>query len=303
MIRRSKEEMVDYAGKLIYPMRVSDTLSYELSQGEVGEQTLYDETTDYIENICNRASVLNRSAARLAMSIFQRRLASSTYALMRSLERRRQRIGALIDAIRSGQITSEQLLAQQRGLDRLADPLESMTANEESAEDSQEENEAKEAQLLAGVVATNLKDLGAERERVDTLYRLAQQVYDLGEDSKFARLREVIGDERFAGEKLIIFTEHRDTLDFLVRSFEQLGYTGQIAQIHGGMSTQVDPQTGLSERDEQVELFRKPAAEGGARILVATDAAGDVRKELPRLQAKGSMIIGEQQILLAAACE
>ncbi len=125
------------------------------------------------------------------------------------------------------------------------------------------------------MVVANLTELGAERERVDYLHKLAQQVYDLGEDSKFARLREVIRDERFAGEKLIIFTEHRDTLDFLVRSFGQLGYTGQIAQIHGGMSTQVDPRTGLSERDEQVELFRKPVAEGGARILVATDAAGE----------------------------
>lgn len=275
ILRRTKEEMVYYSGQLIYPIRVSDTLSYELSQGEVSEQTLYDQTTDYIENVYNRARMLNRSAARLAMSIFQRRMASSTYALLRSLERRRQRIDALIEAIRSGQITAEQLRDQQSRLDRLSDPLESMTADEESVEDSQEENEAREAQLLAGVVVANLTELGAERERVDYLHNLAQQVYDLGEDSKFARLREVIRDERFAGEKLIIFTEHRDTLDFLVRSFGQLGYTGQIAQIHGGMSTQIDPRTGLSERDEQVELFRKPVAEGGARILVATDAAGE----------------------------
>ena len=274
-IRRIKEEMVTYDGRLIYPMRVSDTLSYELAQGEISEQRLYDETTDYIEHIYNRARILNRSAARLAMSIFQRRLASSTYALMRSLERRLQRVDALIDAIRSGQITPEQLLALQRRLDSLSDPLDSMTADEESPEDGQEENEAREIEMLAGVVATNLKELGAEREQVDTLHKLAQQVYALGEDSKFATLREIIRDERFAGEKLIIFTEHRDTLDFLVRSFSQMGYTGQIAQIHGGMSTQADPRTGLSERDEQVEFFRQPLAEGGARILVATDAAGE----------------------------
>src|SRR5262249_5193642 len=87
-LRRTKEEMVNFEGQRIYPGRVSDTLSYELSQGEVSEQVLYDQTTAYIEHYYNRARILNRSAARLAMSVFQRRLASSTYALLKSFERR-----------------------------------------------------------------------------------------------------------------------------------------------------------------------------------------------------------------------
>ena len=66
---------------------------------------------------------------------------------------------------------------------------------------------------------------------------------------------------------LIIFTEHRDTLEFLVRRLEGLGFTDQIAQIHGGM--------GYQQREEQVALFRRPVAEGGARYLIATDAAGE----------------------------
>src|SRR5258708_31461635 len=66
---------------------------------------------------------------------------------------------------------------------------------------------------------------------------------------------------------MIIFTEHRDTLDSLVRRLDGLGFTGQIAQIHGGMNYQ--------EREEQVTRFRTPVAEGGARYLVATDAAGE----------------------------
>jgi SNF2 family DNA or RNA helicase len=87
-IRRTKEEMVRFDGTRIYPRRLSDTLSYDLTQGPVSEQTLYDETTDYIQTFYNRARILNRSAARLAMSVFQRRLASSTLALLRSFERR-----------------------------------------------------------------------------------------------------------------------------------------------------------------------------------------------------------------------
>jgi hypothetical protein len=66
-IRRTKEEMVNFVGKRIYPGRVSDTLSYDLSQGEVSEQALYDKTTAYIETFHNRARILNRSAARLAI--------------------------------------------------------------------------------------------------------------------------------------------------------------------------------------------------------------------------------------------
>ena len=91
-IRRTKEEMVRFDGTPIYPKRVSDTLSYDLTQGIISEQRLYDETTAYIETYYNRARILNRSAARLAMSIFQRRLASSTYALMRSFERRIEKL-------------------------------------------------------------------------------------------------------------------------------------------------------------------------------------------------------------------
>ena len=79
-IRRTKEEMVHFDGSPLYPQRNCDTLSYDLSQGPKSEQELYDETTDYIRYYYNRARVLNRSAALLAMSVFQRRLASSTYA-------------------------------------------------------------------------------------------------------------------------------------------------------------------------------------------------------------------------------
>ena len=91
-IRRTKEEMVHLNGKPLYPKRISDTLGYDLTQGPISEQTLYEETTDYMRHVYNRAKLLNRSAARLAMSVLQRRLASSTYALLRSFERRIEKL-------------------------------------------------------------------------------------------------------------------------------------------------------------------------------------------------------------------
>ncbi len=100
-IRRAKEELVYFDGTHIYPSRTSDTLSYELNPGE---QELYDRTTNYISTHYNLAATLNRSAARLAMGIFQRRLTSSTYALLRSLERRRQKIAALITKIETSEL-------------------------------------------------------------------------------------------------------------------------------------------------------------------------------------------------------
>ena len=85
--------MVHLDGSPLYPERKCDTLSYELTKGLDSEQELYDETTDYIRSSLQPGSrLLNRSAARLAMSVFQRRLASSTYALLRSFERRMEKL-------------------------------------------------------------------------------------------------------------------------------------------------------------------------------------------------------------------
>jgi len=266
-IRRTKEEMVRFDGSSIYPTRISDTLSYDLTQGEISEQRLYDETTSYIRTYYNRARILTRSAARLAMSVFQRRLASSTYALMRSFERRLEKLDRLIDDIRAGRLTHEGLIALQRRLEGLHDVFDEMTADEEEVEDGHEQNEIVEAQALGGVIAVSLTELQAERLQVQGLLDLARRVYETNEESKFEKLREILRDQRFKDEKLIIFTEHRDTLEFLMRRLKGLGFTGKVARIHGGMD--------YREREEQVAFFRGPPPDNGATYLVATDAAGE----------------------------
>ena len=265
-IRRTKEEMVNFDGTKIYPERASDTLSYDLSPGEQSEQALYERTTDYIRDYYNRARILNRSAARLAMSVFQRRLASSTYALMRSFERRLARIDALIDDIRSGRLTEEEMRERQRAFSA-ADVLEGMTADEEEAQDGLEENEAAEQRVLGGVVAQTLAELAVERNQVDELLAMARTLYEHGDDSKFEKLREVIRDPRWRNEKIIVFTEHRDTLDFIVRSLEGMGFAGKVARIHGAMD--------YLERQDQVDFFRHPIDQGGAAYMICTDAAAE----------------------------
>jgi len=266
-IRRTKEELVYFDGRPIYPTRISNTLSYDLTTGDVGEQALYDASTLYIQISYNRARLLNRSAARLAMSVFQRRLASSTYALLRSFERRAEKLAKMIEEMRAGRLSQSQFTATQQKLDKLEDVLDEKTADEEEIMDDQEENERSEEQLMESVLATSLAELQEELQQVELLLDMARRVYDAGEESKFERLRAILRDPDYQHEKLIIFTEHRDTLDFLVRRLEGMGFTEQIAQIHGGMNYQ--------QREEQVAAFRRPVAEGGATYLVATDAAGE----------------------------
>ncbi len=267
-VRRTKEEMVHFDGTPLYPQRNCDTLSYELTRGPGSERELYDETTDYILGYYNRARLLNRSAAKLAMSVFQRRLVSSTYALMRSFERRSEKLAGMIDDIRNGHLTEEQVARQQRRLDSIEDPFETQTADEDPADgDEQEQNEAFEDQALGGIVAVSLAELEAERLKVEKLLGKARSLVAAGLESKFEKLQEVLRDPAHSNQKLIVFTEHRDTATFLVRRLEGLGYTGQVASIHGGMDYQ--------ERERQVEFFRRPIGEGGANYLVATDAAGE----------------------------
>ena len=262
-IRRTKEEMLHFNGKPLYPQRNCDTLSYNLLDGSGSEQELYDETTEYIRDYYNRAGVLNRSAARLAMSVFQRRLASSTYALVRSFERRKENLDGLIENLRNGELTEAQLANQQRKLDDLDDLFNTATADEKTEDEHKDyENEA-----LGGTVAVNLAELIVEKHKVEELLKKAQMLFGAGEESKFEKLREVLRDSNYSDQKFIIFTEYRDTAEFLVRRLEGLGFTDQVALIHGGLDYQ--------ERERQVEFFRQSAAEGGANYLVATDAAGE----------------------------
>jgi superfamily II DNA or RNA helicase len=267
-IRRTKEEMVHYDGRALYPPRDSTTLSYALSSGPLGEQTLYDATTAYIQTYYNRARILNRSAARLAMSVFQRRLASSSWALLRSFERRLEKLDAIATDLAEGRMDAAGLIALQRMLDaKSRDVLDESTAEEETTGDEREENEIAQEQILGGVVATSLAEVETERQQVRSLVELARAVYEAGEESKFERLREVLRSADFRGEKLLIFTEHRDTLDFIVRRLAGLGFANEVAVIHGGMHYKL--------RTNQVDRFRLSPDAGGATYMVCTDAAAE----------------------------
>lgn len=274
-IRRVKEEMVDLHGRPLYAERLCDTVSYELTQGDISEQALYDQTTAYIRHYYNQARLLNRQAARFAMTVFQRRLASSTWALLCSFRNRLAKLDRLIDDIQSGRIPEEELRAQQQRLDRkvregkLVDVLAAKTADEETVTDGAEEHEQTEAEALGAFVATSLAELLDERQRVLELIGLAEAVHASGHESKFDRMSALLRAPQYRDHKVIIYTEHKDTLEFLMRRLEGMGYAGQVAFIHGGLN--------FEQRDAQVEQFRRPhnGEHGGARFFVGTDAAAE----------------------------
>ncbi|MDG2571207.1 helicase-related protein, partial [Vibrio parahaemolyticus] len=124
-----------------------------------------------------------------------------------------------------------------------------------------------EDDALEATTAQTLADLILERDRVKELQAMARSILDRGSESKFSRLLEAMKNPRFRDEKILIFTEHRDTANYLTDRLEALGFTGQVAQLHGAMD--------YVERDRQVEFFRQPISEGGAKYLIATDAAGE----------------------------
>ena len=274
-IRRVKEEMLTLAGAPLYPQRLCDTHSYVLSQGAVSEQALYDRTTAYIRHYYNLARMWNRQAARFAVMIFQRRLASSTWALLCSLRKRMAKLDAAVDALRTSLISEEEWFKRQKVLHekvakgKLVDVLAEQTADEEGVVQGQEAHEAVEDTVLGTFLATNLAELLTEREELREVLALAEAVHEQGHDSKFERLRELLSAPEYRDQKVILYTEHKDTLDFLVHSLEGLGFAGQVASVHGGMN--------FMQRDAEVERFRAPHDKdgGGARFFVGTDAAAE----------------------------
>src|SRR5690606_11380071 len=129
------------------------------------------------------------------------------------------------------------------------DVLAAKTADEETATAGAEEHEESEAEALGAFIATSLAELIDERGQVQELIALAEAVHASGQESKFERMADLLRSPQYRDQKVIIYTEHRDTLDFLTRRLEGMGYADQVAYIHGGL--------GFEERDAQVERFRR----------------------------------------------
>lgn len=257
MRRMVKEDLRKFDGKPLFPERKAYTIDYSLSSDE---GALYEDVTDYIRNEFQRADQLESSAKRnvgFALTILQRRLASSPKAIYQSLKRRRKR---LQEQLHDGLIS--------HGIRR---KLLAEGYNEEDVEDLKEiAREEVEIEFISrSTAAGSAEELEDEVSILQRLEQRAHWLYQFGNDRKWEELcklfdvpemKTVSGRQR----KLIIFTEYRDTLQYLLERLNGLRSPHEILAIDGSMP--------LHKRREVEYRFRNDPY---ALILVATDAAGE----------------------------
>jgi superfamily II DNA or RNA helicase len=258
MRRLVKEELLKFNGTPLFPERRAFTVNYDLSPLEA---QLYTAVTNYVQEEFNRADQLNnerKTTVGFALTILQRRLASSPEAIYQSLKRRRERL--------------ENRLAEER-LGKRATEYSFGAADDYDDDDlpSGELEEAEEQVADQASAAQTITELEAEIETLKGLERKANEVRMSGEDRKWDELSQLLQDEKsmFGAdsmrEKLIIFTEHRDTLRYLTNKIRSLlGKEEAVVTIHGGMLR--------DERRKVEELFKQDKE---VRMLIATDAAGE----------------------------
>lgn len=260
MRRLVKEDLLKFDGTPLFPERRAYTVNYDLSPKE---SLLYHEVTSYVQEEFNRADQLSndrKSTVGFALTILQRRLASSPEAIYQSLHRRRERLENRLNEERLGKRAEEYRSTIHFDVDYDDDDYSSEELERE------EENVADQASA-----ARTIKELEAEINTLKDLERLANEVRLSGEDRKWDELSKLLQDNEcmFTAdkqrEKLIIFTEHRDTLRYLTEKIRTLfGSDDSVVTIHGGMLR--------DERRKVEELFRQ---DKNVRILIATDAAGE----------------------------
>ena len=257
-IRRLKEDMKDWDGNPLYKARHTQTVAYELT---AEEYALYESVTDYLTKRKQEAAESNNIHVSLALQVMQRRLVSSIYAIMNTLGKRYVALRDLAD-----ELAKNPSLWNQRQKIAEMDDLENIDEYDELDDDGREAldgimNDPKKFKYFT--TAKNPNEIRKEAEEVEKLYNQAKALYESGqEEQKFKRLKELLTSENVVGgEKLVIFTEHKDTLTYLENRLKSSGYT--IATIHGGKDA-------AERRAAQMEFMSD-----NAQVLIATDAAGE----------------------------
>jgi SNF2 family DNA or RNA helicase len=289
MRRMVKESLLKFDGTPLFPERIAYTVPYKLSEAEA---YLYKAVTDYVRQEFNRADALENDkragTVGFALTILQRRLASSPEAIYQSLRRRRERLESRLRELevlhRGGQLAPV-LSAAVPALD--AEDIDDL----EDAPDNEVET-AEEEILDQATAARSIAELKIEIGTLKQLESLALGVCRSGTDTKWRELASLLSEifssarapdslaepttiPHGAGtipppkpsphQKLVLFTEHRDTLNYLQnRITTLLGRKDAVVVIHGGL--------GREERMKAQESFQHDPE---VQVLLATDAAGE----------------------------
>jgi superfamily II DNA or RNA helicase len=263
-LRRIKEAMVyfperqpdgTWIAKKIFTKRIPHTVDFSLDGDEF---ELYRDVTRFVKRQSTIAAAQGEDprarAIGFLMSLYQRRLASSTYALRHSLQNRARRL-------EEGLKNAQELLRQVPP--GLPDP-------EELEEMEEGERERLERILEAITLTGNADQIEEEIKELRQLAQQAKVVEEAGLEAKLTRLKELLHKEGFFAnpeQRLLIFTELKDTLDYLVERFKDWNF--RVGFIHGSMKSGSRDESGTRLFSEQ--QFK----DGDIQVLVATEAAGE----------------------------
>jgi len=261
LIRRMvKEKLVKFDGTPLFPERKAYTVNYQLSDLEAA---LYEAVTDYVKTEMGKADQLDgkrKGSVGFALTSLQRRLASSPEAIFQSLKRRRERL--------ERRLREEKIGA--RGQKLLAETLIDVPEDEDDF-NAEEQETMEETLVVQATASQTIAELEGEIFILQTLEQQAKGLVASGKDRKWDELSRILQNEpqmRDAGgrmRKIIIFSEHRDTLNYLHEKIAGvLGSHDAIVVIHGAVHR--------DDRRKAQELFR---SDPDIRVLVATDAAGE----------------------------
>ncbi len=269
LIRRMvKEKLLKFDGTPLFPERRAYSVTYKLSELEA---ILYERVTDYVREEFNRAASLESEGRRgtvgFALTILQRRLASSPEAIYQSIKRRRERL--------ENRLREEELL--KRGAESRFNAGEwGPTITEDDIDDLEEMTDAEVEETEEKIIdlataAQTIAELHAEISTLKGLEELALKLRRSARDKKWEEMSKLLQenekmfDSSGARRKIVIFTEHKDTLTYLTNRIQTLlGRQDSVINIHGSM--------GREDRKKAEELFKQ---EKNVQVLVATDAAGE----------------------------
>jgi superfamily II DNA or RNA helicase len=254
-LRRLKEDMVDWAGEPLFKPRHTKTCTYELTPEEL---ELYQRVTDYVRARKKEAKKKKNMNVELALMVMQRRLTSSLRAITRTLENRLKGLQDVLQFIEANQGKPDVIkkyLEQNQGA---VDDVNEVDDFDE-LDDSQRNDIEK--RILRNTLTTDPKEIQKEINELDVLVKFAHTL-DGQDEAKYVQLKALLDQDDImrSEEKLVIFTEYKDTLDYLQERMEASGYS--VCSIHGGMN--------VDQRKEAQRTFLTKS-----QIMIATDAAGE----------------------------
>ena len=266
MRRLTKEELLKFDGKPLFPERRAYTVRYQLSDLEA---SLYAAVTEYVRSEMNRvdrfADIDNKKRVNIgfALQILQRRLASSPAAIYNSLKRRRERL--------ENELTEAKLIARGQNITNISNDLINDEIFRNMEEYDQDEIDNYEDSIsTSATTAETIEQLEQEVETLKSLETQAAVVLRSGTDTKWRELDKILDDDIMIDDegvrrKLIVFTEAKDTLNYLVDKIRtRLGKPEAVDCIHGGIL-----------REERRKIIRRFMQDKDLVVLVANDAAGE----------------------------